>query len=362
MEQSTQQQQAPQEGEPNVDALTQAAKGSQQQQAPEAPKLPEGLDEGKFKEALQAFGFEGPDNLREAAKLKPQYEEMRSKYTQLSQQLQEQKAQSELSPFANPMVERINKFFKEGKDEGDVRRFLQVQAMDTDNLDYGDAVKQRMRMEYPHLEASEIEAAFEDRYGQMPKEDDEDAEKKRARIMAKIKMDGQEAKRWLEEQKVSFDNPEAQQQAAEQKQKAERFQKAWGSVAQAIAANETQLKWGAEDNKIGGAYQFEYTPKIGEQEQKQIASMVRDYAVQNNLPLNEESLPALNEYKEAVLWNMYRDDYLKHMAMDMYASLQERFVKQAPAGKAVPKGSEGSRNPKPTPQPKKQVKPKRGYM
>jgi hypothetical protein len=317
------------------------------------------LDESKFNEALSQYGFKGPDDLKEAASYREMYEKMSGQYSQAQQQLQQYEAQKELSPYANPLVERIDSFFREGKGEQDVQKFLQIQALDTKSLGYGDAIRHKMRMEYPHLNETEINAQMDAQYGELPAEDDPGYEKAKARMSAKMKIDGQQAKDWIEQQKVPHQDPAAQQKAEQAKQAAERFQASWGKVAQSMVSAEDNLKlsWGANDDKVGGDYKFDYTPKLSKEEGQQVQQMVQQYAVDNNMPLDERSLPALREYQEMVVWNLKRDDFLLHMARDMYASLQERFLQnRAPQPK---KGSENSRNAQQQPKPQRAPQDKR---
>jgi len=308
---------------------------SEPTETPAEITLPEGLDPDQFNSALKAIaGIEDYKKIPEIMSSQERYQQELNKYKaqfdQTQQELNKLKAQSQLNPYANPYVEKVNEMFKAGADRSQVARFTELHFMDLENMDPGDAIVQKLKMENPTFDSAMIERLMERQFGEIPSEDEDspEAQAKREKIAMDLKIEGQKAKEWLRSQVTSFDNPQVQKQQEEMRQTRERYATAWNSVATQLISDSNQLGFELDDKKVGGKYHFNFSPKLDEKTKQELAQAVTNFALENNLPLTKESLPQLQQYQEMLLWTMNRHEFLKHMAYDMYSSLQKYFVEQ----------------------------------
>lgn len=314
-------------------------------EAPEAPQLPEGVDPEILNTALKAVaGIEDytqlPTRLAEADKLKARLAEIESKYGQAQQDYQSLKAKAELSPYANPLVETVNKFFQEKRDPAEARQFLALHAIDVENMGGMDAWRQKVKMENPRYTDRMIDRIAEKEFGAEPAADDPDAEAKLQQRKLDIEIAGSQARDWLQSQMVSLDDPQKSAQLEAQRIQAEQFKSSWTNVARELAGAQEPLSFKIEDDKnVGGKYYFDYQPKLDAETKAGVEKALAEYAVANKLPLTQDSARQLKEYKQALMWNINREDFLAHMAKDMYASLLKAFTEQQ-AGVTPTNGSE----------------------
>jgi len=286
------------EGQPGVEQTGQAAEVKTSQDVQVSP--------------FEQIGFKNAD---EVLSLKTNFQEMKAEYDKM-------KAQSEVSPFANPLAERLNGLLKENAPVPAIMNFIKLQSIDLDTIPDSQAIREKMQIEYPTLTSEEIDAQMQDQYGEMG----EDAAQN-AKVSAKLKIAAQEAKKWLQEQKVATTNPEQEAKAQEQKAKAEQFQQNWARMAEQISESDNNLSFAVNKREVGGDYSFEFKPSIKPEDQAEISKMLTAYAVNNNIPLTEDGLRVLSEYKQHLLFNIYREEFLAEMAADVHASTVESFVR-----------------------------------
>jgi len=307
-------------------------------------ELPEGVDPQRLNEALQKIGVEDytklPGTLQAARGYQKELEELRGKYSEAARRAASLEANAKLSPFANPLVERINEYFQENRSPEEARRFLELHTLDMENLSGEAAYRQMVKMQNPEYTPEMVDRLIEKEFGPIPAEDDPDASTKLRQRKLDIDIAGTKAKNWLSEQTASFEDPKKKEQQQLRQQEAERVSRAWGMVANEIAKVESELMFKVNDPKAGGEYFFGYKPKLDQEITTQISEMVAKYAIDKNLPLTRESQSELEDYKQALLWNLYREDFLKHMALDMYSSMQKRLVEAHSGGFQPAGGSE----------------------
>lgn len=266
------------------------------------------------------------------------------KYLELEAKNRDMEARLAQSPYPNPFVEKIALLYKEGKPQEEVNNFIRFQTMNVDTLTPEQAIKEKMRMQYPPSQFTDddIHVLFLSKF---PEVDEDNEVAKRARELA-IRGEGNAAKADLVKQKVDMEN--AIKPQVEDPQEAARrasYQAQWGSVAQTVASTPFPLSFSLEDDqKIGGKYEFKYDPKVDPETSKQIAQVLSNYAVQAGLELNQEGLENLKQQYANLLWMNHREDYLKAMAMDMYAQLSDFFSKKYSG--IVPRGSQITQPPK----------------
>lgn len=350
----------------NPEAQAQALVQSMKEGKGETPKpeggeikLPDGVDPKVFNSALKEIaGIEDytklPERLREAGQYKTELETLREKYIETARQVESLRARAELSPFANPLVERFNEYFKESRSQEEARRFLELHTLDMENLSGEAAYRQMLKMQNPGYSQEMIDRVIEKEFGAIPVEDDPDYAAKMRQRKLDIDIAGTKAKNWLAEQTASFEDPKKKAQAEQRQQEAQRFSRAWEMVAKEVASDESELMFKINDQKAGGEYYFGYKPKVDVETAEQMRKMVAQYAIQKQLPLTRESETELRNYKEALLWNLYREDFLKHMALDMYSSMQKRLV-EAHSGGFQPAGGSEREGQRETPEDKRRL-------
>ena len=336
---------------------------------PAAPQLPEGFKAEEFNKQLKAVtGFESYDQIPKIRAdydaLKGEYDKLTGQFGQTKARMSELEAKSQIKPFANPFVEKVNELFSNGRSQGEINKFLFLHSQDIDGMDFGKAVQLKMQLENPSFDEDDIHHRMEEQFGAIPDEGDENYDKIAGKVMAKLKAEGKQAKDWLKSQMASFDDPQAAKSREEINTRQTAYREAWSQVAGAVAIpknpDELKLAYQMQDDKIGGEYKFEYTPKLTDDQGKQIAKMVADFAVQNNMPLDETSLPALRDYRQAIIRTMFHEEFTKHMLMDAFASFQQYFVQRYSAPGAMQRGSQPPTHAAPAQKPP--YKPVNGFL
>ena len=235
--------------ESNPEAQAQALVQSMKQppeggdSAPQEIKLPEGLDPEVFNVALKEMvGVEDytklPSRFKEAERYKSELEQLQGKYSETARQMESLKAKAELSPFANPLVERINEYFKENRDPEEARRFLELHTLDVANLSGEAAYRQMLKMQNPGYSQEMVDRVIEKEFGPLPADDDPQAAAKLRQRNLDIEIEGTRAKNWLSEQTASFEDPKKQEQQTRIQEEKARFSRAWGMVAKELAQTE----------------------------------------------------------------------------------------------------------------------------
>ena len=307
-----------------------------------APQLPEGFNPEQFNQTLkQVTGVDDYQQLTAIQKKAAQFNEVQTQLTETQRKYAELEGKSQLSPYANEFVQQIDQFFRAGRDEGEIRKYLELHTKDVGAMQPLDAIVQKMVMENPGITESDARLLAESEYepGTPLGPDATDADKVRhqrdvAKLEAKMKIEGGQAKKWLSEQMKGFDSPEVKQRREEVQRNQQELAGRWSKVANVLVdpkafGDGIKLGFSIEDEKIGGKYEHPgFEPKMTPEIQNQLSGLIAQYAMDQKIPLNDESVPQLMEYRNAILRNYFFDDYMKSIMVDYHAEISKALVQQ----------------------------------
>lgn len=276
---------------------TQQPQAPQAPQQPQAPAAPSGAE--LIFNQVKALGIEAD---------------------KLPQVLQEYKQLKETNPYPNELVQKLAEGFKQGKSLQDMQGFLQAQMIDTQALSDEAAVKMKIRMENPGWTDRDVQFEFDDLF---PSVDDEDDGGRRE---SKIRREALKAKQWLDDMKARADIP-VQQQNQQAEQRRALLKNSWTPIVAQLGQAKNSLSFSYEGKEIGGAYSFDFNIPDAPIQNKQVDEAVLQYATDQGLDLTEENLQKLSRYREQLMWNIHREEFFKHMLIDMYSSMKEQLTK-----------------------------------
>lgn len=153
----------------------------------------------------------------------------------LQQRLNAMESQAKISPFATPMVERINNMQREGRSAADIAAFVQLSTLEVDKLPALDAIQRHYQMSKsgPGWTEDLIKGQIANDLGFDLDTDEADLTiRQRARLHEKH----EEAVAGLKKQQVSAENPEAVQAAQVVRQRHEQTVGGWKEVIPSLAA------------------------------------------------------------------------------------------------------------------------------
>lgn len=251
-------------------------------------------------------GFESPDAIKEMA----------TRYQSLEAELNEVKAKSSASPFANPLIEEMNKLVASGRDIASLPKFLTLQGQDFEKMSSADAIKWHQKMNMPRWSDADVNDWFEAEYPKFNADEDDDAIRKNRARDLRLDTIAENARKELNQMKVDAGKPdEAKQQLAQQQ--AQFKEQLTGTVGTLING---MTKIAVSDELSGGKLEFDFVPQISEQERNTIlGAVVQSHAGRGRL--DEAGLQNVKRDVEAftrmVLADKIRVASLKHLEAEL---------------------------------------------
>jgi hypothetical protein len=305
-------------------------------------QIPENLPEGVTPEAYRKLHQQWQESTKKAPQPEPPVavknarrilESMRSGDQTSGSSAAAPPLNERVGVFANPMVAHLNKMYTEGKSMSDIQSFLDLQRLDPASMSPTQALTRKMMMEIGLSESDALQY-IETKYGADLPADTNDPryEFEKKAMESRIKVDGLDARRWLQNQQLSFDTPEAQQARKEAEKTRNANLHGWTQVASALTKpDDVVLKFAHEDKSIGGKYTFDYKPKLDEATVKRLNTSIVQFAMSNNLPLDDEnSINTLMTLRDNMLKTMFHEDMIQHALSDFYSGLMKSLVNNQP--------------------------------
>jgi len=260
--------------------------------------------------AKEQFGYE-PTEVKE----------MISRLPTLQAQIQQYEAEKQISPYANPFVEKMNSLFKEGASPAHVLKYAQIQSMDFDKMNPESLMRTRLQLENSVLNSEDIEMLIEDKLGVLPDKEEYPEEYARAVRMREIKakLEAEEAKKYLAAQKSDLEkisNPENEQRRA--------LETGWSQVLETSIKDVPAIDLSI-DFEDGSKYSLPegYKPKISPEQLSAIRQNVLKSLVSQGVPLNEAGMQKANEMVMFNVRVLSQDDILKTVISDVAASVEQ---------------------------------------
>jgi hypothetical protein len=300
-------------------------------QSPEAPQAPDlGIEPDALNEALSKF----TDGALADYNSIPDLLSARSQNQELTKRITDFEAQSQISPFADPMVERINALAKDGASKEHILEFMKFQNIDVETLDGESAIKQQMRFQNPGLSSAHIDALYADKFPSLDEDDDASA-----KILqeARIVTESAKAKAYLAEQKVALNNTDSAQQREAMEKDVEVRTEQWGKYVKGYTEKVGSIKLELGDDKSGKLELDFQIPKDDKMNQQIIDGVVRQ-AVSEGLPLDGDGARVIQQKIEAVRRVVYADQLLMTATKDAYAAGVASKVRQYANPNPLPEG------------------------
>lgn len=293
--------------------------------APEKAENPEAAAANStdwFSEVNKTIGteFKTPEELKEIVTKGKGYSDLENQLATANQELATAKALQEVSPFANDQIKKLNELTMGGATPEQIDLFNKIQPIDVKALSPEEAKKLALQFDHK-LSASEAETMIKSSYKLDESIHDKeivDAEKIR------LKVDAQKDFKYLEDLQVkAAENP-----ANAQKQQTENLVKEYTAkvapIAKSIQDSLTAIK-GVNLNGKEGAEAITIDLPISDESRSKISDLVTQYAVANNIQLNDQGLAHLNEFAQNVALISNWDNMAKHIASKTEERIRTEF-------------------------------------
>jgi hypothetical protein len=305
-----------------VAAITAPQGGSEQ--APEAPQVFGEVPADKFHAALKAAaGIDSLDDVRAGI-------EARSKLADYQTKLQEYEAKQAVSPFANPLIEKLNTVARNGADLNQIERLIQLNKVDVANVVDVDAIKLAKGLEKPNYTAEELDVLIERELGFSPEDYDETNPAHRV-AMREL---ADKARQAIQNERVSLENPEAIAKAAEAQRQQAVIVDGWATKVLPAMANDISIPFSMQDENQGIDYNFDFKPSKDQVNQAMQAAVATIQANPSAFPLQMEKVEDVRHLIKSFLLMFHGEDIMKSMARDAYAkatlALQQKVAGPPP--------------------------------
>jgi hypothetical protein len=256
-----------------------------------------------------------------------------SGYRELQEKYQELEASAQMNPFADSYVEKINELRKGGKDWSHIQEWVRVQNMDFESMSPEQVIMQRMKMERPDFDDSDLKILFEEQFP-TPEADEEGEvdQKSLDRRKVKLKEAAREARKYLEEQKSELSTIEQ----APKEDPVKPYQDAWSKVLPArLPQTFDELEFDTGDAQLGA---IKYKPKM---DMNQLSQMMTQWAAQNKVDLTNEGLEQVYQTAYQMIIANEFQDIMNATINDLSAKLTRRTAREeANTSKTLPMGSQ----------------------
>lgn len=323
--------------EPQVQELVSMFAGQSAQASAQEPVTQYGeVPAEKFVDALKTLTGGAIANPNDVLSLL----EQRNKAADLEAKYRELEAKASQSPYASPLIAKMNEIVQGGGSAAELQKFMQMQSLDVDGMSEADAYKTHLSMKYPTLSSAEIQALVDQEFPV-----DEEGNLNLA-AQAQLKLKGIQAKDDLRAMKVAAENPEATQQRQQAEQRAQMLGNGWKQVLGAAFWSPNQM--GGVDPKLtykvempidgAGTYTLDY--KFSKEALEKVMPMAVSYAVQNGISLDQQGATSLMSIAQQMAIMADFDKFLKTTLTDMYSSVAKQEVRRS-AGSQPPPAQQG---------------------
>jgi hypothetical protein len=315
------------EGGEDFNKLMEIAAGGGQE--PIVEQIPERFGDVAFdtfnKALVEATGGAVQDfnSLKEVIAAKGRLSEMEQSFNTLKQQ---EEAFRGGPKYANELVEKIDKMFKDGATEDSIQEFIKLQRMNVSEMDDESVLKTLYKKEFPQFTDDELDEMLKEEF------DGSSLKLKKAAI---------EGRKKLEEMKVNIQEPEnIRMQKIQGEQAKARFEN-WVKVNAAV--------WGKKEShsfdlQIGDAStKLNFALPIDTREH--ITLEVSKYAAQNKIPATQEGLKHLQDVAERMLFFKHGKEILSTLFRDVSAKTKEEILSAMHNVSSQDRGDGGNKGP-----------------
>lgn len=268
-------------------------------------------------EASKSIGmeFQTEEELKSFFNKAKGYDELETRTATLNQDLEKYKA--EANPFANDHIKKLNELVKGGASAQQIKLFNEIESIgEIKALSPLDAKKLALRYEHD-LTPAQAETMIKSQYKLDPElydQDTVDAE------TIRLKVESQKDFKYLDELQTKASANPALVKEEDYKQQIADYTKQVSPVAKAIQESLTALK-GVNLNGKTGADAFTTDLPVSEETRSKIADLATQYAITNQIPMDEAGQAHIREFCENVA--LIAD--WKNMAVHIASKTEERI-------------------------------------
>jgi len=237
--------------------------------------------------------------LQDLVKMKSDYENVLNERNRLAEE-------SKMSPFENDFVKQINSLTKGNASMEEIQQFVNIQAMDIENLGDLEALKMQLKRELGSAYTpEEISALIEEQIEDFGDLEDEDNHRGRA----KLKQAGALAKQELAKLKVETGEPESVKAHKLQQQAYTKQYTKWNTLnAQLLGTKETHsISYELPGGKTGNI-----DVPVEAEIMQEIVQQVSQAAAQAGLPFNKKTYDeVITPYANKLVWSAYGPQILQ---------------------------------------------------
>ncbi len=249
-----------------------------------------------------------------------QYLERAERVPELETQLQAANAKLQISPYANPFVENLNKLVSEGADAGKVRTYVQLATTDVNSMSEYEVLKTSLAFHPAGYNPAEIEALIGEKYGLTPDTKMEDLTPGQS---ASIRQAVYNAKAEITAQRTGYETPAQVSQEAAQRQA--RHADVVGRWEQAVPTFKPDVSFSFADDKSGiEPYEFKYNAPADVVNQARSVTMDAIRSNPDAFPPNENGYRAAQQFFNNCVRIGSQEDFQKAMFQDIYAKAMQK--------------------------------------
>jgi hypothetical protein len=217
--------------------------------------------------------------------------------------------------FANPVAKSVNEMFKNGATQAEVNNFFRLQGIDVHNLTPEQAIKERLRLEFPDVSPSDIEDEFAARYRHDP--EDEQSVKDYQR---KLKFDAPAAKKALSEKILQAGEPESVRIRKEQGEKVAQLAGAWTDGLSGMKEVKVPLSHKVDDFE----YTYELPLEVGDEVRKSLA----EYSAQEGIGFSQDALQKAQATAAGMIFARDPQKFINQAVRDAVAKAMEHVTRK----------------------------------
>lgn len=267
--------------------------------------------------ASKSIGIEikSEDELKDLINKGKSYGDLESRSSTLSQELERLKTSQEENPFANDHIKKVNELIKAGAPPEQIKLFTEIDSLDLKTLSPVEA--KVLALQYEHgLTKDEAENMVNASY----KISDDFEKSIIDSETIRLKIDSKKDFQFLEELKTKSATNPLEAKKTEYETKIQEYSKSVEPIAKSIQESLTAIK-GINLNGKQGQDAITIDLPISEESRNKISDLVVKFAVQNDIPLNEQGIQDLKEFAE----NVAIIDNWRNMAVDIASKTEERI-------------------------------------
>lgn len=204
--------------------------------------------------------------------------------------------------YANDIAKTIDDMFRKGATTSEVNNFLRLHQLEVSNMSAEALVREGLRMEYPNMSADELDELYNESYGESD-----------ARTKAKLSKDAADVRKRIAELQASSREPASERDRRAQQMKIEQATKNWSQVAETMAERQfSNIRINLPSDK--GEYTFAFP--VSNDTKRALVDAGVQFAVQQGLPMNKESLPAIQDHMKRVAYYIEGDKMVEAALRD----------------------------------------------